>query len=334
MTKGHALITADIHLATNPRDHYRLNYMKRVASLLQRGDYDSFCILGDLTEAKDWHHSWLVNEIANWIVDCAKHADVTILLGNHDYTDRAHPFFAFLGHYPRVHFITEPGVFKIHGIGIVTCLPHTRNYEKDWAETLASEAHHNAALVFAHQTFDGARAANGKKLEGIPGSIFGGKPVIAGDIHAPQKIGRIEYVGSPYRIDFGDEWDGRMIRFLNGKRVADQPCVTPQKRMIMVRSPAGIRNAKFNRGDILKVVCDAEAGKPWAQVADEVRKAVDAAGAFAHSIVPSEVIRQPAAGKRVAVKYKSDEQVVDEFGKRVGVDQRVIKTGKFIMGKA
>lgn len=336
MSKGEALITADIHLAINPRDRYRLNYLKTMPARLERQGVDSFCILGDLCEQKDFHHSWMVNNVVDWIVECSQHSKVWILLGNHDYTDIDHPFFSFLGHLPNVNFITRPGIYKVKGIGIVTWLPHTRDPEKEWAEIVKTDAYKYCDVVFAHQTFEGAMVANGKRLSGVPTSLLGKKKIISGDIHVPQKFGQVEYVGSPYTIDFGDEWDGRLIRFCNGKRMNDIPVSCPQKRLITVAKPELITGAGFNQEDILKVVVDHNPKEPWAQTAGVTRGIVIRKGAIPFSVVPASVVRTKSERIRIGGKAAatSDTQIVEEFGKRAGVDKRTLKTGRFIMDRS
>jgi predicted phosphodiesterase len=336
MSSGEALVTADIHLAINPRDHYRLQYMRTMPDRLKRGQVDSFVILGDLCEEKDEHNSWLVNQVTDLIVECAIYSKVYILLGNHDYIDRAHPFFVYLRHLHNVVFITEPCIYKVKGIGIVTWLPHTRQPEKDWEAVVCTDAYRHCDVVFAHQTFEGAQVANGKRLSGVPTDLLPyDKTIIAGDIHVPQTVGRVEYVGSPYRIDFGDEWDGRLLRYCNGKRMNDLSVAATQKRLIKVRKPEEIGSAQFNRGDILKVMVDHNDNEPWSQTVSVVRGIVARMGAIAHTVVPTGGV---ALGKRVRIKQrkqaKDDLQVVEEFGKRVGVDDRTLKTGKFIMGRS
>lgn len=337
MSSGEALITADIHLAINPRDRYRLRYLQTMPYRLKNMKVDSFVILGDICEEKDFHNSWLVNQVTDLIVECAIYSKVYILLGNHDYVDRAHPFFAYLRHLDNVVFITAPCVYKTPGIGIVTWLPHTRQPEKDWEYVTATDAYRHCDVVFAHQTFEGAMVANGKRLSGVPTDLLPhNKPIIAGDIHVPQKVGRVEYVGSPYRIDFGDEWDGRLIRYVDGKRMKDVPVSCTQKRLVVVRKPEDLAKAEFNRGDLVKVMVDPNPKEPWEQTAGVTRNILVRMGAEIHSVVPSPK-GASAATRRVRLEpqaAKDDQQVVEEFGKRAGVDDRTLKTGKFIMKRS
>src|SRR5205814_1607714 len=91
-------------------------------------------------------------------------------------------------------------------------LPHTNNYKRDWKGLDFSKYQ----WIFAHNTFQGANIGP-RRLEGIPTSIFPrNAKVISGDIHVPQHFGPIEYVGAPYRIDFGDDYEPRVL-FLSTK---------------------------------------------------------------------------------------------------------------------
>jgi hypothetical protein len=69
--------------------------------------------------------------------------------------------------------------------------------------------------VFAHATFDGAISETGYQLTGVDPNIVreARATVISGDVHKPQTManGHIEYVGAPYHIHFGDNYDPRVM---------------------------------------------------------------------------------------------------------------------------
>ena len=53
-----------------------------------------------------------------------------------------------------------------------------------------------ARRIFTHNTFAGAIRANGVQLGGIPLDALPDVPIISGDIHNPQRNGRLTYVGA------------------------------------------------------------------------------------------------------------------------------------------
>lgn len=338
--KSRALITGDIHLSDNIRDSYRIELMRKVVTnWLDRYEVTDFIVLGDLTEAKDGHHAYLVNTVVDLFYQAAKRARVYILLGNHDYIDRDQPYFAFLSRINGVKFITEPKMVPLNSMGgdCFFC-PHIRN-PSDKQRLQFMEIAERAKVVFAHQTFQGAVLANGRAMEdGWPDDAFGDTPVIAGDIHVAQEIGKtIEYVGAPYAIDFGDSTSGRMVLFEDGKRMKDLPVICPQKRVVEIARPEDINTVKFNKGDVLKIVCKQQKDVAWADIANRCREIAIRKGANPHTVLPDLIA---ARGKKERVHgakdkdNKTDGQLLDEFSKRTGLDDKITNTGHYLMEKA
>lgn len=203
-----ALLCSDLHLTANPRDAYRWELFPWLAKQVALKHIKSLCILGDLTDAKDYHSAELVNLVVTRVTMLSwLGAHVYILMGNHDYLRKGHAFFQFLSQIPNVTFITEPLDTSSEGEPCLF-LPHTKDPAGDWAGMDFSHYRY----LFLHQTVDGAIASNGQKMEGdtLPGLHAAGK-VYSGDIHVPQVIGPVEYVGSPYHVHFGDRFRPRCL---------------------------------------------------------------------------------------------------------------------------
>jgi hypothetical protein len=100
----------------------------------------------------------------------------------------------------NIRYIAEP--IKSEGL---LWLPHTRDWQQDWR----SIDMRGARRILTHNTFAGAVGANGVELGGIPLDALPNVPIISGDIHSPQRNGRLTYVGAPYTVDFGDEYEPR-----------------------------------------------------------------------------------------------------------------------------
>jgi len=207
------IISADWHLTSREQDEYRWGVFEYLCNTFPGGVADLY-ILGDLTDAKDRHPASLVNRLVHGIRLLSDHFQcVRILRGNHDGFDPNNPFFRFLPLIAaNVEFFTQPRLLK-NG---VLMLPHSRNPEKEWSGTERDIA--RAEYVMLHQTFDGARASNGVKMTGMSTSYFsklrGKKPksnCYSGDIHVPQRVGPITYVGSPYHVHFGDDFTPRIL---------------------------------------------------------------------------------------------------------------------------
>lgn len=207
-----ALICSDLHLTANPRDAYRWELFPWLVKQIDKYKVRTVLILGDLTDAKDYHVSTLVNQVVANILslrDCPSVHEVIVLKGNHDYLKQGHAYFEFLNSFKGVRFINEPtGDLTPHLATLY--LPHTKTPEKDWNGYDFSIYD----LVFMHQTVSGAVASNGQKMNGELVANFKKQPVLqiySGDIHVPQDIGSVRYVGSPYAVHFGDKFEPRCL---------------------------------------------------------------------------------------------------------------------------
>lgn len=202
------LATADVHFDDNPLDEYRWGLFPWIDRQIFNHDIKHLFILGDIVVNKDNHSSILVNRLASNLVQLTDKIDVTIITGNHDGIDLNTPFFKFLDHVPRINYFIHP-VNQI--IDSLNCwfLPHTKTPEKDWVGLDFS----TADFLFTHQTFKGSVVENGNILDGISPNIFGDikAKVISGDIHVPQRIGKITYCGAPYHIHFADTFHPRLL---------------------------------------------------------------------------------------------------------------------------
>lgn len=210
-----SLITADVHMNGRERDEHRWELWGWLLDQVRALKIDTLLVLGDLTDAKDRHDAVLVNRLADALAKLADECRVVVLMGNHDHVDPSWPFFDFLRH-TGMSYISSPrkDVLKIADTAGSDCLllPSTTDYKKAWAtyENVWNEFDY----IFCHQTFTGAMTETGTKLNGVPTNVFEGfkGKVWSGDIHVPQRLGQhIEYVGSPYRVRFGDAFTPRVV---------------------------------------------------------------------------------------------------------------------------
>lgn len=204
-----ALLTADLHLTAGLDASYRWSFFDWLRKTCEGEQVKTLLILGDLTDHKDNHPAELVNRIVKEL--CSIQVEhIYILRGNHDWLKDGRCFFEFLSELPHIKFITQDTELSMDDGPSALLLPHTRTPGKDWANYGCIGEFHQ--YVFMHQTYKGARSSNGQALDGdgIP-DIFGSAKVYSGDIHVPQIIGPVEYVGSPYHVHFGDTFTGRCV---------------------------------------------------------------------------------------------------------------------------
>jgi DNA repair exonuclease SbcCD nuclease subunit len=301
-------------------------------------------INGDLTEEKDRHPAWLVNRIVGYVATCAQICPVYINKGNHDYTDIDNPFFAFLAHLPNVAWINRPtpngviGTVNL-GIGLTYFFPHTTNYKKDWSADMLKTAR-KADWVFAHQTFADTEMQSGHVAGNIPRDIFGDARVLTGDVHIPRKLTpTVDYIGAPYTIDFGDDYQGRVLE-VDRKGFKAIPYTGRQKRLVDISANSNdellLKHLnKFRIGDIVKVRVTLTSGnrKVWPEVRNSVKEWAEEMKYELHSVVP--VMEKGTSIKSTAKTYskKSDSELLEKYAGNKGLDRPTRKVGEIIMRK-
>lgn len=271
-----AILASDLHLTANPRDEYRWGLFPWLAEELRAERAETLVLLGDLTDQKDLHPAELVNRVVREIDKLrAVVPRIIILMGNHDLLKSGHMFFAFLDTLPGVEVITKPT--EDYEGGLTMWLPYSKQPATDWAAFDFS--HFN--YIMLHQTIKGAIASNGQKMEGeqLPDFTKAGK-VYSGDIHVPQKIGPVEYVGSPYHVHFGDSFEPRCIAIDRDHRAFDLHYRTTSRVTLDVRGVGELRRITLVKGDQVKIrVHLTEAEKhEWRSVREEAVTICDATG--------------------------------------------------------
>lgn len=327
------IVTADLHLSAKARDRYRLDNMRRLIKLVRKRQATKLLILGDLTEAKDYHGAWLTNQVVDLMTEASQVCPITVLMGNHDYeADAAVPYFRFLRHIPNIRWIGNPTTVQdLEGIGPAMFLPHTRNHRRDWKNLPIKDY----KLVFAHNAFEGAVSEHGHRLSGINTAVFNKKAlVLAGDIHTPQSVGPVTYVGAPWTVDFGDSYKPHVVELTRDSVSTIGVSKWPQKVLLRFKTYRdGVKHIEggCQEGDIAKAVLklSREEFDRWPTLRNQVREAVLEYGAYPFTIVP-EVSKDESKRVRLQVQQheaKSDRDIVEEFGASREVGKATMKMG-------
>lgn len=245
------VIAADLHLTAKPDDEYRWKFFTWLKGVMRDKKIKEFFVLGDITDAKDRHPSALVNRLVGNLSSVSSISKVRIIKGNHDYVDANNPFMEFVNSIPGIEFYTTWNAVNINGINVLF-LPNAKDYNSEWAAIDFNEYDY----IFIHQTIKGSVTSNGFELDGgVPRNYFGTcAKVFAGDIHVPQDVGKITYVGSPYPIRYGDSFIGRVIvlDLVTGK-TEELFFPTIKKDVLNIRSPNDLDKYKYSKGDKVKV---------------------------------------------------------------------------------
>lgn len=338
-----SLITGDIHLSSNRRDLYRVKTMRQLAVMAKRRGIGRTIILGDLTEEKDRHSDWLVNQLVEIVCLFSALGDVHILQGNHDsYSDPNCPFFHFLRHMPRVRWHRRAALGQLDGFGSVLWLPFVHDQQKAWHGLPFDQAE----IIFFHGMRVGADLGNDRKAaDGVPRGAFPRDvPCYAADVHIPQSSGAFHYVGAPYLVDFGDAYNPRAIVLGPGGDREDDITLghLPQKRLIefdgsiddlqsiIDESPI---TERLNEGDILKirVHLDRKDASRWPWARDRLRKIYTDLGCIVHAVVPVVAENLGPRVRQETVRVRSDRELLREFGTHRGIDAKTVQYGEKLL---
>lgn len=252
--KPDILLTADWHLTDSLADEYRWRVFTEIRKVHAQGRLAHVFILGDLADKKDRHSSVLVNRLSEELLALQRleaAPAVHILIGNHDKSISGPPFWQALGHM-GLDVITEPTAVSVGRGRNVLCLPHAQDPLEAWKGTPWKKYW----AAFIHQTAKSAVSENGIELPGTALPIWPrGFSVYSGDVHVPQRIGVVEYVGAPHPIRFGDQYACRFL--LLGADAAQPEVVALQpmrKHVLRVASVEELEAANVTAGDQVKLL--------------------------------------------------------------------------------
>jgi UDP-2,3-diacylglucosamine pyrophosphatase LpxH len=280
-----AIIVSDPHFTASPNDEYRWGLWPWLAEEIKAEKARTLLILGDLTDAKDYHPAELVNRLTAAIA-AVPVDEVIILAGNHDWLKQGGVFFKFLEKLqkPRVRVITEPTEDLGTDDADPACmfLPYTKNPARDWKDKDFSHYH----FLFMHQTAPGSIASNGQKMEGEEMPPLNAEKVYSGDIHVPQKIGAIEYVGSPYHVHFGDAFKPRCLVINRYRKAYDLHFPTISRVAVKISAMEELDEMGIKADDQVKVtfVLDEADAHRWSTIRRRVSEDIRGRKAHLHGI--------------------------------------------------
>lgn len=291
------LFVADTHLTNKPSDEYRWALFHWLKKWVVQYGVKEVWILGDLTDAKEGHDAVFVNRLVSEIEELAEYADVFILRGNHDYLLRECAFFEFLDKLPHVTWIDE-----VREVGNVLCFPHSKNPWVDWDHWLDRIDEFDYAVF--HQCFVGSRSSLGHILDGTDLDLkhLEHCKVYAGDIHLPQTVGGIEYVGSPYPTTYGDRFLGRCLLHANGER-KQLHLPTIQKCTLVIEQVSELYEARIYPDDQVKIRFNLSKDERsnWTNIKQQIKDACKDLGVYLGGI---ELLSDSASKEQVRESIK------------------------------
>ncbi len=259
--------------------------------------------------------------------------EVFIIKGNHDGIDPRVPYFRFLNHVPWIRVFTEPTALTYVDKRVVV-LPHTRDFVNDWGDVDLD----SAQFILMHATVAGARSESGVGLESeLTADLFAGLrgKILAGDVHVPQRVGKVEYVGAPYPVRFGDSFTGRAIAFPLGKRV-DVPLPNIQKAKLTLTHASEIKEQgkSLRQGDMLKVelaLRESELGE-WQEQKQLILRWCQKRGVVLAGVSLSrKEVKKMRPVLLKATKQESHVDVLRRYCKQQGVDPAMFEIGRELL---
>lgn len=326
------LICTDLHLTAAPSTEYRWSLFPWLASQIKEHHVRTLLILGDLTDAKDGHSAELVNRIVGAISDLLLGIDdIRILCGNHDWLKQGQEFFRFLNALPGIEFIVKP-TEDMDTVGpSAYFLPYSKNPSLDWKGMDFS--HYD--LLFMHQTVSGAIASNGQEMEGEALPPLNAGRVYSGDIHVPQMIGGLTYVGSPYHVHFGDNFKPRCLLLDKQGKEHDLHFETVSRVVVKVSSVRELSRKRFKPGDQVKLrveLPEAEAHR-WSAIRRQAVDQLTQMGAEVHGVelIVSRALKRVEVGGRPTRASFSPQESLLRFVDREELGPEALDAGLDIL---
>jgi DNA repair exonuclease SbcCD nuclease subunit len=335
------LLTGDWHLTDNPVEEYRWDTFDLVEKIAIQYRVTHIYLLGDIFDRKDRHSKELVNEATSSLekLQVNTDSDVIVVMGNHDKPVSGVPYWSFLnrpflsGGSSRIRYVSEPEMF-----GNVLVLPFSSNPVEEWKGLPFS----SVKMILMHQTVEGSLSAEGRP---IPSSdtlpVFPkGIPIYSGDIHRPQRVMGVEYIGVPHPVRFNETWPNRVL-VVNDRdfsKFIEVPLMTTHRAILDIDSSTDLRAIRTNPGDQVRIryklnsekmtqwPVEEEACKQWAMDRNIFLASLE--GVFTEDIGIS---KDKTTAESSGIELMSPEDVLTLFGKEENLAQEIIDVGMDIL---
>ena len=237
------LAIGDPHIRADDLDGARV-MCARLVAMAREARPDCIVLLGDTLHTHERVHTLAFRQAVALIRALAELAELFVLIGNHDFINNSqfmtdnHPFGA-LREWPSVTVVDRALRVERAGYALVLApyVPPGR-----FQEALDTVRWRDAAVVFAHQEFRGARMTGGfASQEGDPWPDDW-PLVVSGHIHGAQWVGRrVVYVGVPRDQEFVAGETQRHLALItlraDGARYDTLPTRLPRKHKICLDLP-------------------------------------------------------------------------------------------------
>src|SRR5262252_274304 len=255
------LLVTDLHLDDNPENDYRWAVWEQILPAVIQHRIERVFILGDWVDRKDRYSAAFINRLMTEVYRIAGRAFLIVLRGNHDTAMAPPSYFDFLAS-PIENFMYVTAPLPMHGEPLLL-LPFTKTPKEDWQHLNLG----NYKAVFMHATVTGATVENGTVMENtnfpvLPRDV----KFYSGDVHVPQKVRNVTYVGAPHPIKYGDSYPCRMLVLDRAYDIVNEISLSPPRKLIVdITDPSQLARLQTRHGDRIKIryACSPEAIEAW-----------------------------------------------------------------------
>lgn len=319
------LLAADTHFTDNQIDEYRWKVFDFLAEIVIKENVNHIYIMGDFVDRKDRHSGRLVNKLVDNLSLLKERTGslVSIIAGNHDSPIEGIHYWEFLNKYEGIHYITQP---EFH-YGQIFVLPFSSNPIRDWKDLPFKNAH----AILMHQPVQGAFVDEYRKLEKAPVlPPLPNIPVFSGDIHRPQSLDNIVYIGVPHPVHFNEDWKHRVILIKDSKfKKYQEIYLSTIRRSILEISSASELKDGFKEGDQvrIRVKLDGKNLSNWPVEQQAVLDWAKKKGVFVASLEAT--IQGDAVKKeeKETIEIMNPEQILRQYGAQEKLSDDVIEMG-------
>ena len=150
----------------------------------------------------------------------------------------------------------------------------------------------------------------------------------SGDVHVPQRVRNVTYVGAPHPIKFGDDYPCRMLLLDEGFNVAMEiPLTGPRKRIVRISDVADLEGLDLRHGDQVKIECSLSADRVDRWSLDEERLASWASRLGVRVAGVSTVLETTTRDDAVTDPAQSPDALLRQFAAGEGISDDLLATG-------
>ena len=325
------LVVGDLHLDDKLENEYRWGIFEHIRTAVLQYPINAVIQLGDAVDRRDRFSAAFVNRLLTELRSLAARTKIFILRGNHDTTLRPPNFFEFLNDDHAIQYIHEPVIMAAAGGVSALLLPFSANPKSEWEQFQLAKY----AAIFMHATVTGAVVENGIVMENSHFPILPRRPKIySGDVHVPQTIGNVVYVGAPHPVKFGDGYPCRMV--LLDERTFDITLEIPltplRKFMLDITSVDELRHLNVRHGDQVKIrfQCPPSRIGEWGAIETFISEWAANLGV---TIASTEVLVESVHTTQGTDPEQSPEQILKEFAASERLSEAMLTVGLMLLNE-